>query len=41
MVAKCVSWCIVGFLVCVYIYIYTPCYLSSSEMGIESAGGGT
>jgi hypothetical protein len=36
MIKRVKYWCLVGFFI-----IYTPCYVSSDEKGIESAAGKT
>jgi hypothetical protein len=37
MIKRVKYWCLVGF----SLIIYTPCYVSSDEKGIESAAGKT
>jgi hypothetical protein len=39
MIKRVSYWCLVSFFI--IIIIYTPCYVSSDEKGIESAAGKT
>jgi hypothetical protein len=38
MIERVKYWCLVGF---IFYYMYTPCYISSDEKGVENAAGKT